>query len=452
MMFKRILVANRGEIAVRVIRTCREMGIRSVAVYSEGDAESLHVKLADEAVCIGPTPAGESYLKIPAILSAAEISNADAIHPGFGFLSENAHFAEVCGECGFRFIGPGAGVIRRMGDKAAARACMKRAGVAVTPGSEGTVGSVEEALAAAGALGYPVLVKAAAGGGGKGMRAAGGPLEMEQAWRTASAEALRAFGDGACYVEKLVRRARHIEVQLAADGKGNAWALGDRDCSMQRRHQKVLEETPSPGLGEGTRKKLAKAAAAAARACGLDSVATIEFLWDEEAKAFYFMEMNTRIQVEHPVTEETTGLDLVKAQILAAAGEELDAKEWDVKPEGCAIEVRVNAEDPERGFAPSPGVVKSVRFPGGPGIRVDSHLYPGYEVPAAYDSLLGKIIARGKTRDEALGRMRRALREFEAVGVKTTVPLAQALLEDARFLRGDYDTGFLERYLAETAG
>lgn len=449
-MFRRVLVANRGEIAVRVIRTCREMGIRSVAVYSEADADSLHVRLADEAVCIGPAPAAESYLKIPAILSAAEVSNADAIHPGFGFLSENAHFAEVCSDCGFRFIGPSPAVIRRMGDKSAARDAMKAAGVPVTPGSDGTVANLEDALAVASRLGYPVLVKASAGGGGKGMRAASGPLEMAQAWNTASSEAARAFGDGSCYVEKLVPRARHIEVQLAADARGNVWALGDRDCSLQRRHQKVLEETPAPGLSEAARKKLAKTAVAAAKAGGLDSVATVEFLWDEAAKAFYFMEMNTRIQVEHTVTEETTGLDLVKAQILAAAGEELKARDWNVPPSGCAVEVRVNAEDPSRNFAPTPGRVTNLRLPGGPGVRVDTHLYPGCNVPPAYDSLLAKIVVRANNRPVALARMRRALREFHVEGVSTTVPFAQSLLEDARFLKGDYDTRFLERFLEES--
>ena len=448
-MFKRILIANRGEIAVRVIRACRDLGLKAIAVYSEADADALHVKLADEAVCIGPAPASESYLKPAAILSAAEITSADAIHPGFGFLSENPRFAEMCLECGFEFIGPAPRVIRGMGDKAAARDLMRRAGVPVTPGSDGVVSDPAAARGLAARLGYPVLVKAVAGGGGKGMRTAANEAELDAAFRTASTEALRAFGNGDCYLEKLVVRARHIEVQLVADRRGHAYAPGERDCSLQRRHQKLLEETPSPALTPARRRKLLAAALRAAEACRLDSLATIEFLWDEDAQEFYFMEMNTRIQVEHPVTEETTGLDLVQAQILAAAGEPLPPDPWNAAPSGHAIEVRVNAENPYRNFTPSPGRIEALHFPGGPGIRVDSHLYTGYAVPPNYDSMLAKVIARGPTRDVAIARMRRALSEFEIAGVHTTVPVAQALLYDSRFLKGAYDTRFLERFMSE---
>jgi acetyl-CoA carboxylase biotin carboxylase subunit len=448
-MFKRILIANRGEIAVRVIRACHDLGLKAIAVYSEADADSLHVKLADEAVCIGPAPASESYLKPAAILSAAEIASADAIHPGFGFLSENAHFAKICAECGFAFVGPSPEVIATMGDKSAARDMMRAAGVPVTPGSDGTVADAAAARAVASRLGYPVLVKAVAGGGGKGMRTASSDAELDLAFRTASEEARRAFGNPDCYVEKLVTRARHIEVQLVADRHGHVYAPGERDCSLQRRHQKMLEETPSPALTPARRKKLLAAAVRAAEACHLDSLSTIEFLWDEDSQEFYFMEMNTRIQVEHPITEETAGVDLVQAQLLAAAGEPLEPRDWDVTPSGHAIEVRVNAENPYQNFTPSPGTVTALHFPGGPGIRVDSHLYAGYTVPPNYDSMLAKIIARGPTRDVAIARLRRALSEFELTGLHTTVPVAQALLWDTRFLKGDYDTRFLERFMSE---
>jgi len=446
-MFKRILIANRGEIAVRVIRACREMGIRTVAVYSQPDETCLHVQLADEAVCIGPAPATESYLKISNIISAAEVTNVDAIHPGFGFLSENAHFADICEDCGITFIGPSQDNIRNMGDKNKARELMRKAGVPITPGSDGIVETQEEALKIAKKLGYPVLVKAKAGGGGKGMRIARNDISLVQGFMTASSEAERAFGNGEVYIEKLVERARHIEVQLMADKHGNVYQLGERDCSIQRRHQKLLEETPSPALTPDRRKKLLKAAVKAAQACKLSSVATIEFLWNEDTQEFYFMEMNTRIQVEHPISEEVTGVDLVQAQIRAAAGEVLKYSDREIAPSGHSIEVRVNAENPYKNFTPSPGPVKAVHFPGGPGIRIDSHVYSGYEIPPYYDSMIGKIISRGKTREEAMARMVRALAEFKMVGPATTVPVAQALLADARFIRGEYNTHFLEQFM-----
>ncbi len=448
-MFKRILIANRGEIAVRVIRACREMGIRTVAVYSQPDESCLHVQLADEAVCIGKASASESYLKISNIISAAEVTDVDAIHPGFGFLSENAHFADICEDCGITFIGPSPDNIRDMGDKNRAREMMRKAGVPVTPGSDGVVKSQEEALAVAKRLGYPVLIKAVAGGGGKGMRVARNDVSLAQGFMTASSEAERAFGNAEVYVEKLVERARHIEVQLLADNHGHVYQLGERDCSIQRRHQKLLEETPSPALSADRRKKLLKAAVRAAQACKLRNVATIEFLWNEDAQEFYFMEMNTRIQVEHPITEEVTGFDLVQAQIRAAAGEVLRYSDSDFTPNGHAIEVRVNAENPYKNFTPSPGPVQAVHFPGGPGIRIDSHVYSGYVIPPYYDSMIGKIIARGKNREEALTRMVRALAEFKMVGPATTVPVAQALLADARFLRGEYNTAFLEQFMSD---
>lgn len=446
-MFKRILVANRGEIAVRIIRACREMGLRTVAVYSQPDENSLHVTLADEAVCIGPAPATDSYLKISNIISAAEVADVDAIHPGYGFLAENAHFADICEECGIVFIGPTPDNIRNMGDKAKAREMMIKAGVPVTPGSDGIVATADEALAVAKRLGYPVLIKAVAGGGGKGMRVARNDVSLVQGFMTASSEAERAFGNAGVYVEKLVERARHIEVQLLADTFGNVLQLGERDCSIQRRHQKLLEESPSPALTPDIRKKLLKTAVRAAEATGIHSAVTIEFLWDEDQKEFYFMEMNTRIQVEHPVSEEVTGIDLIQAQILVAAGEKLPYSQRDIVPTGHAVEVRINAEDPHKNFIPSPGLIQAVHFPGGPGIRIDSHVYSGYEIPPYYDSMIGKIIARGKDRREALTRMSRALAEFTMAGPATTVPLAQALLADARFLRGEYNTHFLEGFM-----
>lgn len=448
-MFERVLIANRGEIAVRIIRACRELGVTSVAVYSEADADALHVQLADEAICIGPAPAKDSYLKIANIISAAEVADVDAIHPGYGFLSENAHFAEICQNCKIAFIGPTPDNIRKMGDKAKARETMKAAGVPVTPGSDGVVKTQEEALAVARKIGYPVLIKAVAGGGGKGMRVARNDVSLVQGFMTAASEAERAFGNPAVYIEKFIERARHIEVQILGDQFGHIVALGERDCSIQRRHQKLLEEAPSPALTPDVRKRLLRAAVRGAEAVGYRSAGTIEFLYDDQTHDFYFMEMNTRVQVEHPVTEEITGVDIVREQIRIAAGEKLSFSERDLRISGHAIEFRINAEDPAKNFAPTPGKVKFVHFPGGMGVRVDSHVYAGYEISPYYDSMIGKIIARGATRQEAIARMSRALSEFAIEGVTTTVSVGQALLSDARFVRGEYNTHFLEEFMKE---
>ena len=448
-MFERVLIANRGEIALRVVRACKDMGIASVAVYSQADEQSLHVQVADESICIGPAPASESYLKIPHIVSAAEISGADAIHPGYGFLAENAHFAEICQNCNITFIGPSPDSIRRMGDKAVARETMRAAGVPVTPGSEGTVKDEKEATAIAREMGYPVLVKAVAGGGGKGMRMAHDDAEMAAAFNMARNEAERAFGNKQVYIEKYIESARHIEVQVLGDKHGNVVHLGERDCSLQRRHQKVWEEAPSPAITPHVRKKLGQAAVKAAEAVNYCTAGTIEFLYDEKTEHFYFMEMNTRIQVEHPITEMITGVDLICEMIRAAAGEKLSVRQKDIDMVGHAIEFRVNAEDPARNFAPCPGPVNWIHFPGGPGVRVDSHVYSGYEVSPYYDSMIGKIIAYGDTRQHALDRLRRALSEFMIDGVATTVPLGLKLLEDDAVLRGAYNTQYLERFLKE---
>ncbi len=449
-MFERVLIANRGEIAVRVIRACKELGIRTVAVYSQADEKSLHVQLADEAICIGPAPTRDSYLKIANIISAAEVADVDAIHPGYGFLSENAHFAEICESCNITFIGPSADNIRRMGDKAVARDTMKKARVPITPGSEGIVKTKEEALEAAKAIGYPVLIKAAAGGGGKGMRVARNDVSLVQGFMTASSEAERAFANAAVYMEKYVENARHIEVQILADHHGNVVHLGERDCSIQRRHQKLLEESPSPALNAESRRKLHHTAVQAARAVGYRNAGTIEFLYDGNTGQFYFMEMNTRIQVEHPVTEEVSGVDLIKEQLRVAAGEKLGFAQKDVVAHGHAIEVRINAEDPYRNFTPSPGRVDWVQFPGGRGVRVDSHVYTGYEISPHYDSMIAKIICHGKTRAEAIARMSRALQEFMIEGVRTTAPLGHALMADARFVKGEYNTGYLENFMQDS--
>ncbi len=450
-MFERILIANRGEIAVRIIRACRELGITSVAVYSEADADSLHVQLADEAICIGPAPAKESYLKIANIISAAEVADVDAIHPGYGFLSENAHFADICQNCKIAFIGPTPDNIRKMGDKAKARETMKAAGVPVTPGSDGIVKTQEEALAVARKIGYPVLIKAVAGGGGKGMRIARNDVSLAQGFMTASSEAERAFGNPAVYIEKFIERARHIEVQIIGDQFGHIVALGERDCSIQRRHQKLLEEAPSPALTPDIRKRLLRAATRGAEAVGYRNAGTIEFLYDDQTQDFYFMEMNTRIQVEHQVTEQITGTDLVREQIRVAAGERLSFSDRDIRLNGHAIEFRVNAEDPSKNFTPSPGKINFVHFPGGPGVRVDSHVYSGYMISPFYDSMIGKIIVHAPTRTEAIARMSRALAEFAVEGISTTVPVGQALLGDARFVRGEYTTHFLEEFMREMA-
>ena len=448
-MFDRILIANRGEIAVRIIRACREMGIKAVAVYSEADAESLHVQLADEAICIGPASTKESYLKIANIISAAEVADVDAIHPGYGFLSENAHFAEICENCKITFIGPTPDNIRMMGDKAKARDTMRKANVPVTPGSAGVIKDKDEALVVAREIGYPVLIKAVAGGGGKGMRIARNDVSLVQGFMTASSEAERAFGNSAVYIEKFVENARHIEVQLIGDHHGNVVALGERDCSLQRRHQKLLEEAPSPALSHKVREKLVKAAVKGAQAVGYRNAGTIEFLYNDDTHDFYFMEMNTRIQVEHPVTEEITGVDLVKEQISVAMGNKLSFSEKDVHPSGHSIELRINAEDPYKSFTPSPGKITFLNFPGGPGIRVDSHVYNGYTISPHYDSMIGKLIVKGKNRKEAIAKMARALSEFYIEGVHTNAPLGQAVLSDARFARGEYNTAFLESFVKD---
>ncbi|MBN1825903.1 MAG: acetyl-CoA carboxylase biotin carboxylase subunit [Candidatus Eisenbacteria bacterium] len=442
-MFRKVLVANRGEIALRVIRACQELGIETVAVYSEADQDSLHVRFADEDVCVGPTPASQSYLNIPRIIAAAEISGVDAIHPGYGFLAESPRFAEIAESCGIRFIGPPAEVIRRMGNKSAARRTMIEAGVPVIPGSEGLIESDTEALRIARELGYPILIKPASGGGGKGMRIVWDDRSLAEAIPFARAEAEKAFDDPGLYMEKLVQGAKHIEIQVLADDYGAAIHLGERDCSIQRRHQKLIEESPCPVLDQETREAMGRAAVRAVHHVGYRGAGTIEFLLDGEGR-FYFMEMNTRIQVEHPVTEEVTGIDLVKTQILVAAGEPLPYRQEDVVLTGHAIECRINAEDPERGFAPSPGVVRTFHSPGGPGIRVDSHAHVGYEVLPHYDSLLGKVIARGGCRDEAIARMRRALNECVIEGVKTTIPFQLEILDHPRFREGTHDVAFLE--------
>jgi len=446
-MFDKILIANRGEIALRIVRACKELGVRSVAVYSEADAESLHVQMADEAICIGPANATESYLKVSNIISAAEVADVDAIHPGYGFLAENAHFAEICASCNVTFIGPSPDLIRNMGDKVIARDTMRAAGVPVTPGSDGILATKEEALALAHQMGYPVLVKAVAGGGGKGMRVAHNDVSLAQGFLMASAEAESAFGNGDCFMEKFIESARHVEVQIVGDNHGNVVHLGERDCSIQRRHQKLVEESPCPTLIDEERDKLGAIAVRAGKAVGYNSVGTIEFLYDEIAKQFYFMEMNTRIQVEHTVSEEVTGVDLVKEQIRIAAGEKLSFTQDDVQVRYHAIEFRVNAEDPYNNFTPSPGKVEAVHFPGGPGIRIDSHVYSGYTISPYYDSMIAKIIARGANREEALNRLHRALEEFAISGPNTSVPLGEALLMDERFRKGEYNTAFLEKFM-----
>lgn len=450
-MFNRILVANRGEIALRVIRACREMGIKTVAVYSDVDEKSLHVQLADEAICIGPANSQESYLKIASIISAAEVADVDAIHPGYGFLAENVHFAQICESCNIAFIGPLADSIQRMGDKSAARDTMKKHNIPTIPGSDSILKTKEEALEVARAIGYPVLIKAAAGGGGKGMRIARNDVSLAQSFIMASSEAERAFNNGAVYVEKYLENARHVEVQIMADHHGNTVALGERDCSIQRRHQKLMEETPCPVLTNDQRRKMFKLAVKAAESIHYRNAGTIEFLLDETGR-FYFMEMNTRIQVEHPVTEMATDIDLVKEQIRVASGEKLSFSQSDVKPCGHVIEWRVNAEDPFNNFAPSPGKVEWIHFPGGPGIRVDSHVYPNYEILPFYDSLIAKVIVRGATRAEAINRMYGALGEFIVEGPKTTVPLGQALMNDSLFRRGQYNTAYLDTFIKNGAG
>ena len=444
-MFDKILIANRGEIALRVHRACREMGIRTVAVHSEADANAMHVRLADESVCIGPPPANKSYLNIPAIITAAEVTGAQAIHPGYGFLSENARFAEIVEAHGLAFIGPTPTHIRMMGDKITAKQAVMDAGIPVVPGSEGGVETYEDAVPIAESIGYPVLIKAASGGGGRGMKVAETADKLKEAMETASAEALAAFGDGTVYIEKYLGRPRHIEIQILADTHGNVVHLGERDCSLQRRHQKILEEAPSPALNDDDRKKIGEVVRKAIEAIGYRGVGTIEFLW--ENGEFYFIEMNTRLQVEHPVTEMITGIDLVREQIRVADGQPLDIKQSDVKFDGWAIECRINAEN-ARTFAPSPGLVTDFHAPGGLGVRLDSALYAGYAIPPYYDSLIGKLIVHGRTRHEALLRLRRALEEMVVGGVQTTIPIFLELLEEPDFVSGNYHIRWLEDWLA----
>lgn len=443
-MFKKILIADRGEIALRVIRTCKDLGIRTVAVYSEADAHALHVLFADEDVCIGP-PAGEtSYRNVNNIISAAELTNADAIHPGYGPLAENAEFAGVCSSSGIKFIGPPASAIDKMGNKATARSTMNAAGVPVIPGSKEVLANVEEANLRADEIGYPVRLKASAGGGGRGMRVVNAPEEMEEAWNLARLEARTAFTSDALYMERSINSARHIEVQILGDEHGNVVHVGERECSIQRRHQKLLEESPSPAVNEELRQRLGEAAVEGAKSIGYASAGTVEFLVDEKLD-FYFMEMNTRIQVEHPVSESISGLDLIAEMIRIASGEPLGYEQRDVPIAGHAIECRINAEDPERNFMPSAGKITALHMPGGPGIRVDSHLYQGYAVPPYYDSLLAKLIASGRDRQQAIARMRRALSEFTIEGVATTIPFHRMLMENEDFLQGNFDTEWVNR-------
>jgi len=442
-MFSKVLIANRGEIALRVIRACRELGLETVAVYSEADRESLHVRFADDDVCIGPPPARDSYLNIPRLIAAAEITGADAIHPGYGFLAENAEFAEICAASKITFIGPTADQIRTMGDKAQARKTMAAVGVPIVPGTPGPVEDVDEALAFANKIGFPVIIKAAAGGGGKGMRVAKDPDDFGRSFQLARSEALSAFGNGDVYVEKYLTRPRHIEFQILGDSHGHVIHLGERDCSVQRRHQKLIEESPSPAVDAALRATMGEAAVAGAKAIDYVGAGTIEMLLDEDG-SYFFMEMNTRIQVEHPVTEMLYGVDLVKEQIRVAAGEPLSMSE--LPPQrGHVIEVRVNAEDPARNFQPSPGRITTYHPPGGPGVRLDSHVYDGYTVPPYYDSLLAKLICQGRDRSEAIARMVVALESFIIEGVTTTIPFLARVMQNERFVSGDFDTKFLER-------
>ena len=442
-MFKKVLIANRGEIALRVIRTCKEMGIKTVAVYSKADAESLHVRFADEAVCIGPAASSESYLSIPNIIAAAEITNADAIHPGYGFLSENAKFSRICAEHGIKFIGATGDQIDKMGDKATAKETMKEAGVPCVPGSEGILDSLEHARKTAKKIGYPVMMKATAGGGGKGMRAIFAESELEGAWKSARRESAAAFGNDGMYMEKLILEPRHIEIQVVGDSYGKACHLSERDCSVQRRHQKLVEETPSPFMTDKLRKKMGDAAVKAAEFIAYEGAGTVEFLVDKD-RNFYFMEMNTRIQVEHPITEQVVGFDLIREQIKVAAGEKISGKNY--FPEMHSIEVRINAEDAFNDFRPSPGMIASFHAPGGHGVRLDTHCYSGYMIPPFYDSMIAKLIVTARTRDEAIDKLERALGEFVIEGVKTTIPFHQQLLQNEDFRRGVYTTKFMDDF------
>lgn len=442
-MFKKILIANRGEIALRVIRTCREMGIKTVAVYSTADKDSLHVRFADEAVCIGPPASKDSYLNIPNIIAAAEITNADGIHPGYGFLSENAKFSKICQEHGIKFIGASPDMINAMGDKSNAKDTMKKAGVPTIPGSDGLLTDIDEAKEIAKKIKYPVILKATAGGGGRGMRIVWAEEELENAWNSARQEAGAAFGNDGMYMEKYIEEPRHIEIQVVGDQYGKACHLSERDCSIQRRHQKLLEETPSPFMTDELREKMGEAAVKAALAVNYEGVGTVEFLVDKH-RNFYFMEMNTRIQVEHPITEEVIDYDLIREQILVAAGVPISGKNY--YPQLHAIECRINAEDPQNGFRPSPGRITVLHTPGGHGVRVDSHIYAGYTIPPNYDSMVAKLITVAQTREEAIAKMHRALSEFVIEGVKTTIPFHLKLMKDEKFLAGDYTTKFLETF------
>lgn len=445
-MIKKLLIANRGEIAVRIIRACKEMGIETVAVFSEADRESLHVQLADEAYCIGPASSSESYLNFTAIMSVANLTEVDAIHPGYGFLAENADFAEICAKCNIAFVGPSVFAIQQMGTKDVARETMKKTGVPVVPGSEGIIQSEDEAMAVAEQIGFPVIIKATAGGGGKGIRIVREPEALLKAIRVTEQEAEKAFGNPGVYIEKFIEDFSHVEIQVLADNFGNVIHLGERDCSIQRRMQKLIEETPSPAINETIRKEMGQAAVNAAKAVDYTGAGTVEFIFDKAKQNFYFMEMNTRIQVEHPVTEMVTGVDLIKEQIRVASGEPLSLEQADVVFDGWAMECRINAEDPNRSFMPTPGQIHSYLAPGGFGVRVDSFVYPGYHIPPHYDSMVSKLIVHGKTRTEAIHRMKRALDEYFIEGIKTTIPFHQRMMTHPVFLSGDFNTKFLETY------
>jgi acetyl-CoA carboxylase biotin carboxylase subunit len=449
-MFEKILVANRGEIAMRIIRACRELNIKTVAVYSKADANSMHVQVADEAICIGDNPSSDSYLRIDRLISAAEITDVDAIHPGYGFLSENAHFADVCESCNIRFIGPRSAAMNALHDKALSRNLAKKAGVPTPPGSDGLVETEQEALVIAKRIGYPVMVKAVAGGGGRGMRVAHNDVSLVKGYHTARTEAEKAFGNSGVYIEKFIENPHHIEYQILGDNRGNIIHLGERDCSIQRRNQKLIEETPSPLLDrkefKDLRKKMGKAALRIAEVAHYTNAGTVEFIADDQGN-FYFLEVNKRIQVEHPITEEVTGVDLVRQQILIAAGEKLTLSQSDIVARGHSIECRINAEDPFNDFRPSPGRIEMYYTPGGGGVRLDSHAYAGYTIPPYYDSMIGKLITWGKDRTEAMNRMSRALSEYMITGVKTTIPFDLAILQDPDFRRGHYSTNYVERLL-----
>jgi acetyl-CoA carboxylase, biotin carboxylase subunit len=449
-LLKKLLIANRGEIAVRIIRSAKELGIKTVAIFSEEDKEALHVNLADEAYCIGPASASQSYLNYYGILSLAKLTDCDSIHPGYGFLAENAEFAELCKECGVTFVGPQSDTISRMGEKDIARKTMQEAGVPVTKGSDGILSSIEDAIEVARNIGYPVIIKATAGGGGKGIRVAHTESDLVESIRVTKREAEAAFGNPNVYLEKFISNFRHIEVQILGDNFGNIIHLGERDCTIQRRLQKLIEETPSPVLGKESREQLFDIALNAAKTVNYTGAGTIEFIFDLDEQKFYFMEMNTRIQVEHPVTEQVTGIDIVKEQLLIASGQPLRFKQQDIKIEGCSMECRINAENPFKNFLPSPGEIEDYLPPGGIGVRIDSAAYSGYTIPPYYDSMIAKVITYGKTRDEAISKMRRALEEFVIIGIHNTIPFHLNLLSNSQFISGSYNTNFLEEHQNNT--